>query len=183
VSYLRVIFNKTTNYKLLNYNKMKKLLIITLLVLPLAAISQTHHTKAAYKASYSSNWVMAGTSYSNKVLTAWKDFENNTFDKHADMYADTLTVMLADEKPLKGKAENLAGVKAFRSSITDYKVLVRAWISVKSVDKGDNLVCVWGDESYTDKDGKKVSHGLHEVWVFNKAGKISTIVQFARTGA
>ena len=155
-------------------------MIIALMLLSFAAMSQKSHMGAAYKATYSSNWVMAGSSYSNKVLACWKDFENNTLDKHAAWYADTLTVMFADSKAKKGKAENLADVKKFRSSIKDYKVSVRAWISMKSVDKGDNLVCIWGEESYTGGDGKKVAHGLHEVWVFNKDGKISTIVQFAR---
>jgi hypothetical protein len=159
---------------------MKKLLIIALMLLPFVAMSQKTHMGAAYKASYSSNWVMAGSSYSNKVLACWKDFENNTFDKHASLFADTLTVMFADSKPKKGKAENMEDVKKFRSSIKDYKVNVRAWISMKSVDKGDNLVCIWGNESFTGSDGKKVARGLHEVWVFNKDGKIATIVQFAR---
>lgn len=160
---------------------MKKLLIIALMLLPFAAMSQKKpHTGAAYKATYSSNWVMAGSSYSNKVLACWKDFEDNSIDKHQSWFADTLTVMFADSKAKKGKAENLADVKKFRSSLKDYKVSVRAWISMKSVDKGDNLVCIWGNESYTGGDGKKVDHGLHEVWVFNKAGKIATIVQYTR---
>ena len=159
---------------------MKKLLIIALMLVPFAAMSQKTHTKTPYKASYSSSWAISGSSYSNKVLACWKDFEDNTFEKHIDLFADTLNVMFADSKPVKGKAENLAGVKAFRSSIKDYKVKVRAWISMKSVDKGDNIVCVWGEESFTDKDGKPVSRGLHEVWVFNKAGKIASIIQFAR---
>jgi len=161
---------------------MKKLLVITLLILPFAAMSQKTPVKAPYKASYSSNWAISGSSYSNKVLACWKDFQDNSFDKHASWFADTLNVMMADSKPVKGKAENLAGVKAFRSSIKDYKVMIHAWISMKSVDKGDNIVCVWGDESFTDKDAKHVSRGLHEVWIFNKAGKIATIIQFARIG-
>jgi hypothetical protein len=161
---------------------MKKLLVIALLILPFAAMSQKTHTKAPYKAAYSSNWVMSGSSYSNKVLACWKDFEDNTFDKHISFFADTLNVMLADSKPVKGLAENLAGVKEFRNSIKNYKVKVHAWESMKSTDKGENVVCIWGDESFTDKDGKNVSRGLHEVWVFNKAGKIATIIQFARIG-
>ena len=160
---------------------MKKLLIIALMLLPFAAMSQKKsHAGAAYKATYSSNWVMAGSSYSNKVLACWKDFENNTLDKHASFFADTLSVMFADSKAKKGKAENLADIKKFRGSLKNYKVSVRAWISMKSVDKGDNLVCIWGEESYTGSDGKKVDHGLHEVWVFNKDAKITTIVQFSR---
>jgi hypothetical protein len=155
---------------------MKKIILAILLALPFAAMSQT------YTAGYSSKFALADASYSDKILSLWKDYENNTLDKHLDLFSDTVSMILANGAVVKGKAENLKGVKEFRGSIKDYKVTVGAWLSVKSLDKGDNIVLVWGDESFTDKDGKKVQQRVHEVWVFNSAGKISFMMQYEGGG-
>lgn len=154
---------------------MKKLILAILLALPFAAMSQAH---SGYTASYSSNFKMADPTYSDKILSVWKDYENNTLDKHLDMFSDTVTMMFANMAPVKGKTENLASAKAFRSSIKDYKVSVEAWMSLKS-DKDQNLVCIWATESFTDKDGKAIKQRLHEVWGFNKDGKIDLMMQYA----
>lgn len=158
---------------------MKKIFVFFLLALPFAAMSQS---KSLYTASYSSNFKMADPSYSDKILTLWKDFENNTLDKHVDMIADTVTMMFAQGTPVKGKAENLAGAKEFRGSLKNYKVTVDAWMSLKSVDRNENVVCVWGNEDFTDKDGKHITQRIHEVWGFNKDGKVSLMMQYAGAG-
>ena len=155
---------------------MKKLILAILLAFPFVAMSQT------YTAGYSSKFAMADPSFSEKVLTLWKDYENNTLDNHADLIADTVTMILQQGAVVKGRTENLKGAKDFRASIKDYKVGIDAWMSVKSLDKNENIVLVWGFENYTDKDGKQVKARVHEVWVFNKAGKISLMMQFSGAG-
>lgn len=155
---------------------MKKLLMIFLLALPFAAFSQT---QGGYTASYSSKFKMGEASYADKVLTLWKDFENNTLDKHADWIADTVTMQLSGGSVVKGRANSLAGAKEFRSSLTNYKVDVEAWMSLKSTDRNQNWVAIWGTEEYTDKDGKQVKVRLHEIWGFNSDGKISIMMQYA----
>ncbi|MDB5145607.1 MAG: nuclear transport factor 2 family protein [Mucilaginibacter sp.] len=158
---------------------MKKLIMAILLALPFVAMSQAK--SSVYTAGYSSKFTMADPSYSDKVLTLWKDYENNTLDKDIDLISDTVTMILQQGAVVKGKAENLKGVKEFRNSIKDYKVVVEAWMSIKS-DRNENIVLVWGNENFTDKDGKNVQQRVHEVWVFNKAGKISLMMQYAGGG-
>jgi hypothetical protein len=158
---------------------MKKIFIFFLLAMPFAVMSQAH---SGYTASYSSNFTIANQSYSEKVLMLWKDFENNTLDNHSDFFADTVTMMLADGTMVKGKAENLSGAKQFRSSLKNYKATIDAWVSLKSKDRDQNVVCVWGDETYTDKDGKAVKDRLQEVWGFNKDGKIDLLIQYSAPG-
>lgn len=155
---------------------MKKLFMMFLLALPFAAMSQT---QSMYTANYSSNFKMSDAKYSEKILTLWKDFENNTLDKHIDLISDTVTMVMAQGGTVKGKADNLAGVKAFRGSVTNFKASVDAWMSLKSVDRDQNWVAIWGTESFTDKDGKAVTQRIHEIWGFNKDGKISIIMQYA----
>jgi hypothetical protein len=155
---------------------MKKLFVFFLFTMPFVAMSQAH---SGYTANFSSSFAMADPSYSEKVLMLWKDFENNTLDKHLDMFSDTVSMTLSDGTTVKGKAQNLAGAKEFRNSLKNYKVSVDAWMSVKSLDKNANFVCIWGNEDFTDKDGKHITRRLHEVWGFNKDGKISILLQYA----
>lgn len=158
---------------------MKKLFILVLLAMPFAAMSQAH---SGYIPSYSSSFTIADPSYSEKILMLWKDFENNTLDNHLDMFTDTVSMMLANGAMIKGKAQNLTSVKEFRNSIKNYKVIVDAWVSLKSTDKNENVVCIWGTEEFTDKDGKQVKQRTQEVWKFNKDGKIDLMLQYAGGG-
>ena len=153
---------------------MKKFFLFLFLSVPFVALSQAH---SGYKASYSSNFTIADPSYADKILMLWKDFENNTLDKHIDMLADTVTMMPASGGVIKGKAENLRSVKEYRSAMQNYKVSLDAWLSLKS-DKNENVVCVWGSEEFTDKSGKQVKQRIHEVWIFNKEGKVGFMLQF-----
>ncbi|HTD41690.1 MAG TPA: hypothetical protein VK671_13770 [Mucilaginibacter sp.] len=161
---------------------MKKLILATLVALLFAGICLAQDAKMPYKAMYSSNFTMADPSYSEKVLTLWKDYENNTLDNHINLLADTVSILLADGTLVKGRAQNLAGVKAFRGSIKNVKITIDAFMSVKSLDRDENVVCVWGNETFTDKDGKEVSRRLQEVWGFNSAGKVSLMLQYSGAG-
>lgn len=155
---------------------MKKLFIMILLAIPVAAMCQAN---GGYKAGYSSNFKMGDPKFSDKVLTLWKDLENNTLDKHLDFIADTVTMIPAEGGSVKGLASNLAGVKGFRASVTNYKITVDAWMSLKCIDRNEDWVAVWGTQSFTDKDGKAITQRIHEIWGFNKDGKISIIMQYA----
>jgi len=158
---------------------MKKFIMVILVAVSFVGICQAQKS-TIYKASYSSNFKIGDPAYSDKVLALWKDFENNTLDNHLDWFADTVSMTLSNGATIKGKAENLKGAKDFRGSLSNYKVTVDAWMSLKSVDHGDNLVCIWGTEEYTMADGKKVKASLQEVWGFNKDGKISMMLQYAQ---
>ncbi len=136
---------------------------------------------APYKANYSSKFTIADESLGTRVLTLWKDYEDNALDRHLAWFADTVSMTMANGQTVKGIQANLAGVKAYRGSLKNLKVSIDAWVNLKS-DKGDNFVCVWGSEDFTDQDGKHVVNNLQEVWGFNKDGKISMMLQYNRPG-
>jgi len=160
---------------------MKKLIITVLVVVSYVGLCHAQQNPM-YKAAYSSNFKMADQSYADKILTVLKDFENNTLDNHIGWFADTVTMMLASGKMIKGKTENLNSAKQFRGSLSNYKLSLDAWVSLKSVDRDQNVVCVWETEEYTGSDGKKVKESLQEVWGFNKDGKIDLMLQYAQAG-
>jgi len=162
---------------------MKKLILVTLVALLFVGICRAQDAKMPYKAMYSSNFTMADPSYSEKVLTLWKDYENNTLDNHANLMADTVSILLANGTLVKGRAQNMANVKEYRGSIKNLKITIDAFMSLKSLDKDENVVCVWGNETFTDKDGKEYSQRVHEVWGFNSAGKVSMMLQYSGMGS
>ena len=158
---------------------MKKLILIALLGVFCAGLCQAQ--TAPYTASYSSKFVIADQAHANKVLALWKDYENNTLDKHLAWFADTVSMTMADGKTLKGKAENLKAVKEHRKGISKLKVTVDAWVSLKSTDHNENVVCIWGTEEFV-MNGKNVKQSVQEVWGFNKDGKISMMLQYVMAG-
>jgi hypothetical protein len=135
-----------------------------------------------YKAAYTSDFKIGNPAYSKMVLELWKDWDDNTFDKH-DYFADTVVMYLPDSSVVKGKAANLEGAKKYRGGMASVKSVVHAWVPLYSNDKKENAVAIWGTETDTWPDGRVVVRDLHEVWWFNKDGKVSAMRQWnARFG-
>ena len=130
-----------------------------------------------YKADYSASFKMGNPDYAKKVLEMWKDYDDNQFTRH-DYFSDTVVVHLSDGSVTKGKAKNIEGVSKWRGAMASAKSTIHAWVPLYSEDTKDNLVCIWGTEVDTYADGKKETKGLHEVWWFNKDGKVTMIRQW-----
>ena len=131
-----------------------------------------------YTAGYSSNFVIGNPAHAKLVLNAWKDWEDNTLDR-ADFIADTITLYTSEGQVIKGKDATLAGLKKSRSGLTSSKVSVDAWVPLKSTDRNEDWVAIWGSETDVSPDGKSDSYQLHEVWRINKDGKVDMIRQFS----
>lgn len=146
---------------------------------PIAAAMNADSSPIPYQALYSSNFVMGDPANSRLILEMWKDFDDNAFERHEAMFADSTKIYMADGQVVKGKDGMMEGVKMYRNSLADVKSDVHAYMSFKSVDRNENWVAIWGVENNTMKDGKKVSVSLHEIWKFNKDGKIDEIRQYS----
>jgi len=134
--------------------------------------------EAPYKAAYTSSFAIGKAAYSDIILDLWKDWDDNAFDRH-DYFADTVKFILGDSSVIKGKAAGLEGAKKFRGAMASCKSVVHAWVPLHSTDKNEDVVCIWGTETDTYPDGKVVTRDLHEVWWFNKAGKVSSMRQWS----
>jgi hypothetical protein len=131
-----------------------------------------------YQATYSSNFKIGNQKYAAMVLDLWKDWDDNNFDRHQYM-ADTVTMYLPDGSVTKGLAANLAGAKKYRGSLKSAKSIVYAWVPLVSVDKNEDAICVWGEEEDVMADGTVDKKTLHEVWFFNKDGKVASMRQWS----
>jgi len=148
-----------------------------------SAASTADNSAMPYTATYSSKFVMGDPAHSKLIMELWKDYDDNAFDRHADMFADTAMIFLSDGQVIKGRDNMMAGVKQYRGSIASVKSDVHAIMSLKSVDRNENWVAIWGTENDTWKDGKTSSVELHEIWRLNKDGKVDVIRQFTRKTA
>ena len=133
---------------------------------------------APYKADYSTNFKMGNPAYADKVLHIWKDWDDNELKRH-DYFADTISMWMPDGSVTHGKANNLEMAMKYRGGMTSSKSTIHAWVPLYSIDTKDNFVCVWGSEVDTFPDGKVEKKELHEVWWFNKDGKVSTMRQWS----
>lgn len=135
-----------------------------------------------YTAGYSSDFKIGNPAHSKMILELWKDWDDNAFDRHNYM-ADTLVMFLPDGSVIRGKDSCLAGAKRYRGSMSTSTSSVEAWTPLKSIDRNENWVAVWGTETDTYPDGKTDKRDLHEIWRINKDGKVDFMKQFASATA
>jgi len=126
------------------------------------------------------NITLGNQAYNQKVLWAWKYYDDNTFDKAADLFADTVIATLPDGTVFRGKDMMLKSLQDYRNSFTSAVSTVDACVTLKSPDMpGRDVVCIWGVETDTNKDGTVSKVHLNEVWFFNKEGKVVEFHQLA----
>jgi ketosteroid isomerase-like protein len=115
-----------------------------------------------------------------KVLWAWKYYDDNTVDKAADLFTDDAFATLPDGSAFKGKDNLMKAFKDYRNSFASAVSTVDAVVTLKSPDVPDReVVTIWGTETDTNKDGSVSKVHLNEVWFFNKEGKVVEFHQMA----
>ena len=160
---------------------MKRLLISASILL-LAFLCKTNYAQQkisySYTASYSSDFKIGNPAHAKMILELWKDWDDNAFDRH-NYFADTVVMFFPDGSTIKGKDSCLAGAKRYRGSMSSARSSLNAWIPLKSMDKNENWVALWGTETDTYPDGKTSKRDLHEIWRINKDGKVDFMKQFS----
>jgi hypothetical protein len=133
--------------------------------------------------TYSASFVMDSAANSETVLALWNEFKSGDFSASRAHFADTVAFFLADGSSIRGPADSLIkGMQDYRSSFKGMEVGIDAVFAVKSTDKDENWVAIWGTEIQTDKKGKVDTASLQETWRFNKAGKVDFMFQAKRKG-
>jgi hypothetical protein len=146
-----------------------------------SASSSTQDVTYAYPITYSSKFEMGDPKKAQQVAQLWKDYDNNDLKSHQDAFADSIT-MAFPGMSIHAKHDSMMGlVTQSRSGYADVHSSIAAIMSTRSVDKNDDWVLVWGSEVTKSKAGKVDSSGLHEIWHFNKDGKVDFISQFRQS--
>jgi hypothetical protein len=133
-----------------------------------------------YEIGYSSQFEINDPEQAKKILDVWKDYDNGDVTVHKDYFADSVELHFADGSMSHSVRDSvLAAANTWRSGYSFVKSRVEAVIPLKSIDKKENWVTVWGTEVHTMK-GKTDSVDLQETWRFNKDGKIDFLLQYKR---
>jgi hypothetical protein len=160
---------------------MKSLLISACIVF-LAFVCKTNYAQQKmsypYTANYSSDFKIGNPADAKMILELWKDWDDNAFDRH-NYFADTVVMFFPDGSMVKGKDSCLAGAKRYRGSMSSATSSLDAWTPLKSVDRNENWVALWGTEMDTYPDGKTNKRDIHEIWRINKDGKVDFMKQFS----
>lgn len=126
------------------------------------------------------NISIGNKAYSQKVLRAWKDFDNNTLDNSAALFADDVLATFPDGTSVKGKENLMQAAKEYRNSLAAMSSTVNAITTLKTPDDPEHeVVSIWGVETVTLKDGTTKKTHLNEIWFFNKQGKVARLHQMA----
>ena len=148
---------------------------------PAASSTAAISNMSGYEATYSKSFEMGDAKNAEAVLAIWKDWDNGTLDPSKALFADSVTFLTGDGSVITGPLDSAFGaMKSYREMFTTIKSTVTAILPVKSTDKNENWVSIWGKEINTDKKGKTDSVALQESWRFNKDGKIDLFIQHMR---
>jgi len=174
---------------------MKKMFIVAIAVSLIACNSGENKTAAfsgkdstaktintaPYTATYSSSFEMGDSKNAETVISLWNDWDNGNLEPSKKLFADTIHFYTSDGSVIEGPRDSaVAGAQSFRNMFTAVKSTLHAVFPIKSTDKNENWVCIWGTEVNTDKNGKVDSVHLQETWRFNKDGKIDLLYQHGR---
>lgn len=136
---------------------------------------------SGYTSTYSSSFEMGDAKNAESVLALWKDWDNGDLQPSKMRFADSVNFYTADGSLIGGPRDStVANAQNYRNMFSSVKSTVHAVFPVKSTDKNEDWVCIWGTEVNTDKKGKTDSVHLQETWRFNKDGKIDLIYQYSR---
>lgn len=124
------------------------------------------------------NFAIGNAANTKIILDLWKDWDDNQFNRH-DYFADTISMMHENGKMTTGKANVIKEAMDYRGSMTSAKSSITAIIPLKSLDFNEDWVAVWGHEDDIMSDGKKQGREIHEIWRFNKDGKIDYMQSYS----
>lgn len=171
---------------------MKRLIVSTLLLL-LVSAGHTGFAQAAkpeknknktkdaatqpanlpYATTYSSQWTMGNPALAKRVLDEYRHFETAT-PGDPNFLADTVA-MVAGGQVMQGKDQVAGAVEQARSMLSSVQFIPSAVLALRSTDRDENWVAVWGTQKSKMPDNSEVSIDFNHVWRFNKDGKVDYI--------
>lgn len=132
-----------------------------------------------YDVQYSSKFEIGDANQAKIILDLWKNWDNGTLANSRDNFADSVDMRFASGYSMHASRDSvIASGQKERDGLAKAVSTVDAVIPLKSTDKNENWVTVWGKEVDTHKDGKVDSTFLQETWRFNKDGKVDLLFQY-----
>jgi hypothetical protein len=127
-------------------------------------------------ASYSTDFSLGDVANGDAVIKLWKYFDENNF-ADASLFADSVVMMFPMYTAKMSRDSVIAMASAERGTMDSCVTTVDAIVPLKASNKDEHVVCIWGRENAVIK-GQKRTRDLHEVWGFNKEGKVAWMKQY-----
>ena len=131
-----------------------------------------------YSPVYSNSYRPATGKLAQAVLNFWKEYETGDVLHTAGSFADSIVFILPDTILKGSNASVLEAFKRKRSTYTDMQCYVDSWMPLQETSRSDELVFLWGRQDGTSKGGKRIYRVLHEIWRFDRKGKIIQLEQY-----
>lgn len=132
-----------------------------------------------YTPDYSSDFVIGDAKNAQTLLELYKNWDDNRLDNSKSSFAEMDTMYFSDGSMFAGSRDSLFAVaNKMRGQMGSVVDSVHAWVPLRSKDKNEDWVAIWTREISTDPKGKKTVKELHEVWRFDKNGKINLVYQY-----
>jgi hypothetical protein len=132
----------------------------------------------AYSPLYTNGYKPGNYKLVKIVTDFWRQFENGDVRTTANSFADDITFVYPD-KVISGKKDTvLSQVKQIRDNYTAIQSFVASWLPAQAKDRNDDWVFIWGRQEFTDKNLQFKAVEVHEIWQFNKEGKIVFVQQY-----
>ncbi|HEY9362123.1 MAG TPA: hypothetical protein VIQ00_02595, partial [Chitinophagaceae bacterium] len=96
------------------------------------------------------------------------------------VFADTVEMHMASGDVMRASRDSILAVsQKYRDNYSKVESTVDAFMPLKSIDKNEQWVSVWGKEVTTNKKGKIDSSYLQETWRINNNGKVDLMFQYS----
>jgi hypothetical protein len=113
-----------------------------------------------------------------RVLQVWRQYETGNVKKESASFSDSIRFILPDVVWNGKKDSVLSLYQKRREGYSNMQSFVYSWMPVHVSDEGDDMVWVWGLYDGTRKNGQRDYAIVHEVWRFDRNGKIKELEQF-----
>ena len=146
--------------------------------------SEKSATSAPYEYTarpfYYSKFEPGDPKQANIVIELWKMFDANSLESGLHYYADTVELWTNDGWKFRGPKDSLMDIMIkLRGVYTAVRTDVAAVIPIRSIERDENWVSIYGTEYLTIKN-RVDSADVQENWRFNKEGKVDMMHAYKR---
>lgn len=88
-------------------------------------------------------------------------------------------MLIYGDKVFNGKKDSVITlIQKEREKYDPVQFFIESWLPVYSTTNEEDMVFLWVREELTDSKGKYTNTLIHEIWLFNKEGKISFMQRY-----
>jgi hypothetical protein len=131
-----------------------------------------------YAPVHSNEFGKGNEHHAGKVLDIWRQYETGYLRMNNQSLADSVRFILPDRILTGDKDSVLRWYQEKREGFSDMQCFVYSWLPIHKTDTREDLVYVWGLYDGTLKNGDRDYSMVHEIWRFDKKGRIKEMEQF-----